>query len=63
MNQAKEQRCEGRFCSIKEKCGRHVDTGQPERWLPVDYSLVPTFKPGNAVESCRMFLADEEVRL
>lgn len=55
MSQEKEQRCEGRFCHAREKCGRHADTGQPERWLPVDYSMAPQFKPENSIETCEKF--------
>lgn len=55
MSHENEQRCEVMFCKARDNCGRHAGTGKPERWLPVDYSMAPQFKPANSIETCEKF--------
>lgn len=54
------QRCEGRYCAARETCHRYRAAGHPAQPWPADYSQAPSFKPGNAAESCDMYIEHKE---
>lgn len=58
------QRCEPRFCHVKESCFTHRAEQHPAQPIyAADYSQAPTFKPANPIESCKMYKQFNDNRL